>query len=438
MIFMKTLRFFAFAGIALAAMSCNKIENPAANTADSTSEMRLTASLDLTRTVNNGDSSISWEIGDQMTVLYTGYCGYGSAPFTRIEGDIFMGCPAGARFDRNDWYAVYPCIEGPASPTNVAFTVPAAQVQSGNDSQTHIAGVNLPLYGSDKNVAVGTAPDLQMHHVASFLKFKVTNAEASPVIIKSISFSAPAAVAGQVTADLTADAIALTEAETVKSVELAVEDGAEIASGASASFYMSVLPFSCEGDFEIEVIAESAGRQIVSSKTVSKKMEIAAGSCNTLNYTFVNTSEKAYAEAASIEAGKSYIIVCGDNALANNAGAPAAYSLAGKLSEGKLYIPENDAESVEWTAGAAGFFGQFGDFTFSNAGSYIARIGDGNDIIVLSDKAGTRTAWSFDGDDLLQKATNHYGVSLFLGFNGGAWDAAAQSQTNSIKVYVAE
>ena len=85
----------------------------------------------------------------------------------------------------NNWAAVYP-YSAVASFNSYPLIIATEQRQSSSNSTAHLAGSNVPLYGTLTDVALGTEPVFQMHHLASFVKIVVTNTRWYETTIKDV------------------------------------------------------------------------------------------------------------------------------------------------------------------------------------------------------------------------------------------------------------
>ena len=173
---------------------------------------QITANLPAeTKTFNNGMST-EWSENDSLKLSYTlgEYNGSFSNPFTTTgygtdSDGVFTGeidlikdglDVAGALTGILELTAVYPYTEGIVSADKL---VPMYTVQNGYGSMAHLAGKNLPLYGSVKidmkdqslsdlwNRKI-TVPGIQMQHATSIVELHVTNDTDAPAVIDTVGF----------------------------------------------------------------------------------------------------------------------------------------------------------------------------------------------------------------------------------------------------------
>lgn len=239
-----------------------------------------------TRTANDGLNTV-WSAKDEINVFHaigetTDYVN--DTPYTDSVGHPFVCDDAAAgRFlgslageldveEEYDWYAFYPYssyIKTPAN-TNSGYTCVGseageAQVQNGNNSMAHIAGANYPMAGYAVAVPGDSAPHLTFNHLSSLIEFEITNKLAEAITISEIQFTtAEENIVGTYYINFASkEALNFTPsgANYVSNTAiLTVEDGEEIAAGASAKFYAAVKPFVAEAetDLTIKVYASSA------------------------------------------------------------------------------------------------------------------------------------------------------------------------------------
>ena len=277
----------------LAALSCLvSCEREIVEQADNSIDYSIVASFQESKTVNDGMST-DWATGDAMTVFYPNAGSLTAAKFDYAGDDAFTGrinLP-----EAGDWYAVYPYSESINSASSVSISMPATISQSGNNSTAHLAGDGFPLVGKAAGVSNGT-PTLAMEQVAAVAKFIVTNAESTPITITSIEFTAPAQIAGKFSADLTASEPAWSPVtgQASSTVKLSIAGGQEIAAGASASFYMGMMPFDQTGNFTIKLSATGNGKSLECIKELEgRHMAFPASTITKLTLSFKDNTPAA-------------------------------------------------------------------------------------------------------------------------------------------------
>lgn len=248
----------------------------------------INADCGQTRTTNDGLKT-AWEVGDALTVFYKHNGKFETAQFTYSgEGSIFTG-EVYTPDEGGSWIAEYPYNAGAKAPAAAPATVNAVQVQDGYGSTAHLAGAGFPLTGRATYSASAEAPKFAMSQVLSQCRFNITNGSSKDIVITGIEFTAPVAICGGFTADLTAAVPVWSPATDGSSctVRLDVSDGTALEPDASAMFSLGMMPFSVtDGEFKITVHATCDGKETVSEKTVTKSMTFAANTIGKINYTF--------------------------------------------------------------------------------------------------------------------------------------------------------
>ncbi len=92
-----------------------------------------------------------------------------------------------------DWYVLYPYDENMASPKAAPIHITPDQYQSEDGSIAHLAGANCPLAGKATAVAANSSITVNMKHLTTVLKIKVTNYEQNPMNLELVSFRADGA-----------------------------------------------------------------------------------------------------------------------------------------------------------------------------------------------------------------------------------------------------
>ena len=251
-------------------------------------EMVINVGAD-TKTTNSGDSTL-WEEDDVLTVIHAPANGseFWASPFYKSGANAFTGKVKRLSAE-NDWYVVYPYNAENTDASQLSFTFPSEQTQTGNDNLAHFAGEQFPLFGKQTGLARGEQLNLQMQNVLASAGFKVQNTTGGPITVKSVQFTAPSSVSGAFTMDLTGDKPVLTAGSgATKVVKLNVESGDEIAAGATAWFYVAVAPFEAPAGskLKIKVVAtDSDGKDVVfyETKTLESATSFNSGSIKTVN-----------------------------------------------------------------------------------------------------------------------------------------------------------
>ena len=282
----KMRKYFFALGLALAALalpSCSQNEELDVTEVVKPS-FELFANID-TRTVNNGLST-AWAEGDKLNVFHAvaNEAEYvNDNAFTldleniatgRFEGSLKEELTAAESYD---WFALYPYssyVSTPAATTSGYITVGGkTQTQNGNNSMVHLAGNACPLVGVAKGVAANVSPVFTMNHASSVVKFTVKNSLEEDIKVESIYFTAPQEIVGTFYVNFV-DYPAITYtgsgANFVSNVAtLNVTDGAAIAPGATAEFYVAIKPFTLEAGDELNIkVSASVGEDNVVDEAV--------------------------------------------------------------------------------------------------------------------------------------------------------------------------
>ena len=294
-----------------------------------------------TRTTTDGMST-SWAAADEINVFHAvaGTENYvhdtpydsasgGGTPFTIAAEDLETG-----RFTGNlaealdgateyDWYVFYPYssyIKTPANNVDGGYSTighrdDGSMTQNGNSDMSHVSGENCPLYGIATNVPGSQTPDIVMHHLTSVLEVVVTNNATEEITVSRITFkTANEKIVGRFYIDFSSDNIVYNPHDTyaVNQASLNVTNGAPIAVGESAKFYLAIKPFTTSDETLTLTVTTDKG---VCEKSIDLTSETSfvAGNIKPLNITFdsvqTNTSDWVLVtDISEIVAGE-YVIV---------------------------------------------------------------------------------------------------------------------------------
>ena len=146
-----------------------------------------------TKTANNGLGT-EWVNGDKVNVFHA-EAGSGNyindGAFEYLGSGDFEGI-LGEELDKSktyDWYVSYPYNEKMSSPAEMTISIPAAQTQDSDGSMAHLCGNLCPLAGKENGISGADVPAIDMNHLITVMKIKVTNYEATPCVLKTVSFS---------------------------------------------------------------------------------------------------------------------------------------------------------------------------------------------------------------------------------------------------------
>lgn len=291
---------------------------------------RLSGKAGPTKTVLNGDWSVSWCPTDRMSVFNRGVGENAYSPNCRfLISDVASG-----RFVKDvsetskdlvsgkaayDWYACSPWMQYGAAPSGTkGYTVPLSPMQVGYGSSSHVSEADI-LAGKALNVLSGDAPEMEMNHVCTLMKFTVVNGSPSPVAIASLKLDASAGasyIAGSFTMDWGADASTLPRLDparmgssksyscTLNVVENAGTDSEpeyvpmteEIGVGESADFYMVTAPFRIPAGGKVKLEISGSGGICSLEKTMSRETSFLAGTFNTAAIVYSNPEKILFME----------------------------------------------------------------------------------------------------------------------------------------------
>ena len=144
------------------------------------------------KTVNDGLST-SWVDGDKVNVFHAeeGTSDFiNDGAFVVSEGNKFVGSLAkdleeGKRYD---WYVSYPYDSGMPDPKSMKINIPSVQTQIADGDMSHLCGALCPLAGKSEGLSASESPFVMMKHLVTVMKIKVTNYEAEPCDLKTVSF----------------------------------------------------------------------------------------------------------------------------------------------------------------------------------------------------------------------------------------------------------
>ena len=230
--------------------------------------MGVTISLVHTRTSNDGFST-TWIAGDMVNVFHaeSGSEDYiNDGAFLYTEGNAFKGhirnnLESGKKYD---WYVSYPYDEKMTSPKVMPIHIPCDQYQSMDGDMSHLCNSYCPLAGKSVGVDGNSTIVVQMNHLVTVLKIKVTNYEASPMNLDLVSFRADGCthvnedvtiisndaqtIAGSFNVDFTRDKISYSHVDRGLGIGssrplLHLKKSATLNLNESATVYMVSLPF---------------------------------------------------------------------------------------------------------------------------------------------------------------------------------------------------
>lgn len=290
-------KIFALATLLVAALAltnCSKEEIVTPEVEGKNFE--LFASMGNTRTTMD-NLVTSWANGDAMnvwTAATEGFTSHDKFTVSDVANGKFEGTLNEA-FDNttaNDWYAIYPYSTYGLLPVNSStegtwmYVGHGTPKQTGNNSQAHLNGSSAPLYGVAKAVAGTDTPVFQMHHLATFVRIRVTNNTSNPFTVGSVYVTTEneLTLTGSYYLNITGEEVVYTPSQTKTEVTLTVLDGEAIAVGEQAEFYLPLAPiqFGATDEMVTVDITTTDGATISVEKTIPANTYFAAGVMNTL------------------------------------------------------------------------------------------------------------------------------------------------------------
>lgn len=289
-------------------LSCSK-DSIYSNEPESSETFRIYVPLLQTKTINDGFST-KWAAGDRLLIHYaiSGTKDYIKAGRFDIEdAETGMAKPYSTtpiELDENtsyDWYAFFR-YDSNVSPdggtkSNIIGCKPTgSQTQSGNNSMSHLSGLNtsnnaFPLYGSVKNVPGTEYPTIQMKNVASLVEYKVTNTIDKDIIITSITLASQENIVGYCNIAYDSEEPVITPTNASNTSILNVTDGIPIAKGQSSCFYAGIFPCTMPSGIQLMVTVNvkdvdgNVGEQIF-TLTPSENIYFKSGKIKTFELNF--------------------------------------------------------------------------------------------------------------------------------------------------------
>ena len=307
---MKKISMILGGAILVLAAGCQKLgegmtpDNTDAPEVGEGQKVELFATLPLTRTTLSSDFKLVWNKSDQIAVFNapTGTTEYSenlkfkidedaTGKFLPVEG-VEVPFEDGVNYD---WFVCCPYrstggsaeLKSPKGQSGEDGYFPiGAQTQTGYDNAAHIGGIDV-MVGKATDTRT---PDVHLKHLAVLHKFTVTNNSDKPTVITKLTLNGGEnKLFGTFWIDLTADepAIDINKANaTFNERALTVNNGTELAVGASADFYMMTAPFTLNIGETLKVTIEtSTGTQVI-EKTATAALDFKAGTYNTASLVY--------------------------------------------------------------------------------------------------------------------------------------------------------
>lgn len=299
----QILTLGAICAAAFTLTNCNKeIAEPKAPVTEGIPFEIVAATAD-TKTANEGPNTV-WAAGDALTVFHAeaGSTAYGNNDkFTyagannKFKGTLKTALGGGNSYD---WYALYPYNKLISTPTgkDQKYTLigkkngqDTEDTQDGNDSKAHLSGRSCPMYAVAKNVAASDVPTFTMKHLTSVVAVTVTNTNDDPLIVNSVSFSAPegTTIFGSFYINFTENGDPVytnhtTTSWTSNTSNLTVKNGTPIAKNEKATFYLAIKPFTANTNDVLKISVNGYEK----THKLTKNVEFKAGKIETVNFKY--------------------------------------------------------------------------------------------------------------------------------------------------------
>lgn len=257
----------------------------------------ICASVSQTRTTTDNSWNTTWVAKDAINLFHakagtTTYVSDNKFTVENIESGKFKGTLAGTLdADSYDWYAFYPYSSYNKTPagdaqSNFGYTTigGTSQTQTGNNSQAHLCGKPCPLYGVVKSVSKSSSPTISMQQLVSVIEVNVTNNSGEDLTVSSVSFTGTEDIVGTFYINFTGTPVyTIKDASSVsETASLTVSEGAAIANGASAKFYLAIKPFTAASRSNLKLSVNGYEK----TKKLTSDVTFAAGKIKTLNFDF--------------------------------------------------------------------------------------------------------------------------------------------------------
>lgn len=255
------IRIATLVVLAASLLGCAK-ENPTPVSEQNGSE--ITLRLIQTKTVDDGNG-MKWVEGDKVNLFHAeagteNFISDGPFEFTgnnTFKGFIREGSVENGK--KYDWYVLYPYDENMASPKAAPIHIPADQYQSEDGDMSHLDGLYCPMAGKSTNITADDAIVINMEHLVTVLKIKVTNYEQNAMDLNLVSFRADglihtnesviinngdaSTIAGSFEVDITGDKFVYNQVKGTSRPLLHLNTPKTLGLNESATVYMVTIPF---------------------------------------------------------------------------------------------------------------------------------------------------------------------------------------------------
>ncbi len=290
---------------AFALTNCTTEMDQPVQAPSATGSFEIIANTVDTKTVNDGMST-KWVAKDSINVFHSV-----AGSKTYVNDNYFVvdpNEPESGRFTGNlgealsadgtyDWYAFYPYRnkkESPADATNGWAYIGHSKGlnQNGYDNMAALKGSVCPLYGVAEAVAGNKLPNLTMQHLSSVVAIEVTNTTDAPLVVNSVSFSAPESIVGSyymTFEDGVPTYIESRDSYVDSTATVNVSNGTELNNGGKAVVYLAIKPFTAEAEDDLTITVNGYKKTL----TMEKEVTFHAGKIKTVKFSYDKVAEPA-------------------------------------------------------------------------------------------------------------------------------------------------
>lgn len=255
---------------------------------------------------SNDDMLTTWVAGDRINLFHAengsdSYVSDGAFSASASGAKATFNGSLGAALDGEksyDWYALYPFEDDYAnSPAlfdyvYIANRTDGTQLQTGNNSKSHLAGPGYPLWGKKTSIAAATKPSITMNQMTAVIAVNVTNKIDDPITVSKVEFwtSAESHLVGEYRTNFSGVSPVLNHSAGYGIATLNVTGADALVKDASGVYYFAVKPFSAPAGSSLSIrVTTSEGIQL-SENIVPSNFSFNAGKIYTLNFNFTNKS----------------------------------------------------------------------------------------------------------------------------------------------------
>lgn len=263
-------------------------------------DFSLVASIAQTKSEVSEEGALVWSTGDLINVFHgvsgeaglvcdgVVYYDVRSEMTNAFSGKLGEDLKKGYTYD---WYVFYPYTEELAIVDNAAAVTigskaAKAQIQNGYGDKGHLAGNNMPLYGTAMGVEEGKTPNAELHHLSSIIELNIASCMPTPVEITEVKVTAGEAIVGSFVVDFINGTVTPVEGESSNTAALTVKEATTLQNGESAKFYLLVKPFTATAKDGLTISVNGGEKQI----SLDKDLVFAPGKTTSIDYTYYDVN----------------------------------------------------------------------------------------------------------------------------------------------------